>query len=88
MVWHGNDGSVSRVWYSENTGGTWTTPENISPGTVPTSNINPQIALDSGGNPHVVWRGYDSVSAVRVCYSENTGGTWSTPEMHIPRLHH
>jgi hypothetical protein len=78
VVWYGYDGSTLRIYYSENTGGTWTTPQDLTPSATD-NNQNPQIALDSGGNPHVVWHGQDGISKWWVYYSENTGGTWTTP---------
>ncbi len=75
MVWYGDDGgSVRRVYYSADTGSGWSAPLNLSPGTV-TSNQAPQLALDGGGNPHVVWYGYDG-SANRIYYSEDVQNTF------------
>ncbi len=56
----------------------WSAPLNISSDTT-TDNQEPQIALDSGGNPHAVWSGYDAGSVWRIYYSENTGSGWSAP---------
>ncbi len=53
----------------------WTAPQLVSTGTT-TGNYSPQIALDSGGNPNVVWWGYDG-SAHQVYYAENTGSCWA-----------
>ncbi len=46
-------------------------------------NHDPQIALDSKGHPHVVWRGNDG-SANNIYYSANLGAGWSTPLMISP----
>ena len=77
VTWNGKDAlSVDRIYYSENTGGVWSTPENISDTFL---GYSPEIALDAGGNPHVTWFGWDG-STARVYYSAYTGGVWSTPE--------
>ncbi len=53
----------------------WSTPANISP--VSTNNSYPRIAVDSVGNPHVVWTGNDG-STDQVYYATKTGGVWSS----------
>ena len=65
-----------RVFYSENTGSGWSTPLNISNSSINNSDL--RLALDAGGNPHVVWQGRVG-SDWWVYYSENTGSGWSTP---------
>ena len=43
-----------------------------------TNNEDPQIALDSGGNPHAVWQGLDA-GVWRVYYAEDNGSGWTAP---------
>ncbi len=79
VVWRAYDSSMyDRIWYSENTGSGWSAPLNISPG-IDRNNEMPQIALDAGGNPHVVWYGDDGLVGGRIYYSANTGSGWSAP---------
>ena len=77
VAWHGNDGSNYRVYYSANTGEGWTAPVNISSGST-TYGLNPRIALDSNGHPHVVWFGNDGLQD-RIYYSADTGTGWAAP---------
>lgn len=83
VVWTGQDGTTSRIYYSENTGSGWSAPENIS-GTLPGSPVDdklPQIALDDDGNPHVTWTGNDG-AVRRIYYSErNAVGVWQPLEI-------
>ena len=76
VTWYGNDGSTNRIYYTENTGAGWAEASNISGTSTPSNNRFPQIALDSSGNPHVTWQGYDG-STDRIYYTENTGAGWA-----------
>ena len=76
VVWMGKDGSSTRIYYSENTGGGWSDPKNIS--TTSTGNNIPQIALDEVGgvlHVHVTWASASSY----IYYAEKTGSVWSGP---------
>ena len=77
VVWYGNDGSTTQVYYAENTGSGWT-PQLVSTGGS-NNNFSPQIELDAAGNPNVVWGGNDG-STYQVYYAKNTGGGW-TPQL-------
>ncbi len=59
LVWRGYDGAKYRIFYSTNSGSGWAIPRNISTTLAVTDNREPQITLDYGGNPHIVWSGYD-----------------------------
>ena len=75
VVWHGKDvHSDYRVYYSEATSSGWITPENLSAGT--TVNQYPQVALDGGGNPHVVWQGMTPAAVMRIYYNEDVPNTF------------
>ncbi|MHB8893946.1 MAG: NHL repeat-containing protein, partial [Candidatus Geothermincolia bacterium] len=76
VVWYGNDGATTQIYYAENTGSGWT-PQKVSTGGT-TANFDQQIALDSAGNPNVVWRAWDGVIS-QIYYAENTGSGW-TPQ--------
>ncbi len=83
VVWYGYDQDYDEyfIYYATNAGGTWSAPTLISTQS-DYDQYDPQIALDSGGNAHVVWYGYDpSDSYEQIYYSTNTGGTWSDPEL-------
>ena len=80
-VWYGwyNNNRSYQVMYADNTGGSWSTPVRLSTQS-DYDQYNPQIALDSSGNAHVTWYGYDnSYNYYDVWYSTNAGGSWSTP---------
>jgi len=55
----------------------WPAPQKVSTG-IHNRQLCPQIALDSAGNPNVVWYGSDG-STYQVYYAENTGSGW-TPQ--------
>ena len=74
VIWHGNDGSTYRVYYSTNSGSGWSAPLSIS--STITDNLSLQIALDGGGNPHAVWQGNDAGSANRIYYAEDVPNTF------------
>ena len=80
ITWYGKEtmlNSSMRIYYATKTGSGWTTTANISGASSPLYNRDPQIAVDSGGNPHVVWTGYDG-SDYRVYYAKHTGSGWTT----------
>ncbi len=78
-VWTGVDGNASRTWYSADLGTGWSTPAPLSNASAYDTH-NPKIALDSAGNPHVVWYGYtDASGTAAVWYSELSGSGWSAP---------
>ena len=56
----------------------WVGPVDISPGdTFVTSNVAPQIALDSSGYSHVVWTG--STGRDQIYYATNEGAAGPSP---------
>ncbi|MFH1150881.1 MAG: hypothetical protein V1748_10460 [Actinomycetota bacterium] len=57
--------------------GSWPTPQKVSTGTS-TTNQEPQIALDSAGNPNVAWYGNNGVTN-QIYFAENAGSGW-TPQ--------
>jgi len=65
--------------YSDDNGTTWT--EEVVMADVSTSTPYPAIALDSFGDPHMIWT--DHISGVGedeyIYYANRTGGTWSSP---------
>jgi hypothetical protein len=82
-VWDGYDpgGEEKDVYYATRTGGSWSTPETLSPGS--TNDSQPQLAVEPGGGVHVVWQGYDGTTD-RAWYTTGTAGSWSAPEIVSP----
>ena len=81
VVWEGYDadGYDWLIWYADNAGGAWSTPENISPDD--SSPYSPNIAVDSVGAAHVVFHGHNETHGgdCSVVYATNAGGDWSYP---------
>ncbi len=70
-------GSDWEIYYSK-FNGTWSTPENIS-NTSPTKpSYNPNIAVDSNNNLHVVWNSSNAPTAEGIYYSKFNGSDWSS----------
>ena len=78
IVWSASDGSTTRVYFTENTGGGWPLiPAMVSTGGIQ-NNYYPQIAAEADGSSHVVWIAV-SGSAYQVFHASNEGGSWSGP---------
>ncbi len=70
-----------QIWHVSKTGiGPWTAPYNVS--ATPTyPQFNPSIAVDSAGNLHVLWAGFDSVTpgGAQIRYArKNADGLWTS----------
>ncbi len=79
VAWKGLSGVNQDIFYCKNTGGAWSAPENISPGS--TEDTSPCMALGADGAPHVAWTGYSGTPpAYHIWYSAFTGSAWTTPE--------
>ncbi|MBI5037317.1 MAG: hypothetical protein HZC01_01215 [Candidatus Kerfeldbacteria bacterium] len=59
--------------YYDDAGGNWTTPEKIDNGGMP------DLALDAGSNPHVVYR-FGNGNTAEVYYRWKSGGVWIDPD--------
>ncbi len=81
----------SAVFVSSQSGVSWGTPYNLSASFPQQLSIEPDIAVDSLGGLHAVWRegrryesngsgGYTAVGVAEIAYSfKSAGGSWSTP---------
>ncbi|NPV59119.1 MAG: hypothetical protein HPY75_05590 [Actinobacteria bacterium] len=80
VVWYGSSGHPyysMQVYYASDPGGEWSNPVMLSaPGA--SSHYSPEIALDSGAYPHVVW--YEAAGTYPIQYSFQTMGGWTGPE--------
>ncbi|MFX0097790.1 MAG: hypothetical protein ACFE7E_08540 [Candidatus Hodarchaeota archaeon] len=79
IVWYGTDGSSANdgeIFYANNTGGSWSTPLNLTQNDLYDSTAS--IAVDASGKCHVTWEGEDGSSSndVEVFYTNNVGGSW------------
>jgi len=83
VVW-GQDvlstGDNLEVHYMNRTGGSWSTPMNVSnTGPAGFHSRYPTIAVDSNDNLHVVWTEFESGAVPYTYYSNFSNGAWSTP---------
>lgn len=79
IVWYGTDGSSTddlEIFYSNNTGGSWSTPLNLTQNDLDEDHAT--IAIDSTGKCHVTWEGQDGSSSndYEIFYANNVGGSW------------
>lgn len=74
-------GSPSEIYYIKFDGEDWSSPVSISD-PLSYGNNNAQIALDTSGNPRVVWwnEGTGSYSAYHIYYNEFDGEDWLGPQ--------
>lgn len=81
VVWFGAyySGSPLNIFYSNNSGGTWTDPLNISKHTY--SDKDPSIFVDMEGNIHVA---FVSLDTNQLYYVNRIGGSWSNPQAIAP----
>ncbi len=78
VVWYDDTMGIAEIYYSRWAGGSWSpTPENIS--NMPGNSYYPSIAVDSSGDPHVVWDD-DTTGIAEIYYSRWVGGSWSPAE--------
>ncbi|MEW6295642.1 MAG: PKD domain-containing protein [Candidatus Diapherotrites archaeon] len=84
LVWSTEESSFNKVYYSFSAGfgDPWTAPEPLDGLSGETLNKAkfPYVALDSDGNPHVIFY-YDSGGIQKVYYTTKTGGAWSNLEL-------
>jgi hypothetical protein len=85
----GSDGTVHAVWQDHAPGNFdvfyaskppatgWTSPINIA--NTPGDSIRPEIALDSGGTPHVVWYDYTPGRSDIFYTTRSADGSWLAP---------
>jgi hypothetical protein len=64
---------------SVNCGATFSAPNNLSNGTAPADSVNPEIAVDAGGNISVVWENDNITFGVFCAHSADGGASFSTP---------
>jgi hypothetical protein len=64
---------------SVNCGATFSAPNNLSNGTAPADSVNPEIAVDAGGNISVVWENDNITFGVFYTHSAAGGASFSTP---------
>jgi len=80
LTWEGNDGTVQQIYYADNTSGSWSAPVQITSAAVDDDQKNPQIAVDSSGDSHLTWYGYNpTTNAYQIWYVDNTSGSWPVP---------
>ena len=82
-VWSGKpeagEESARSIYYATRSGSVWTEPLAIS--TTSFWNEQPQVAMGTDGQPHVVWMGspVDTGSGHNVYYDNRTGTGWAGP---------
>jgi len=72
ITWAGVHPSTSpdyKIWYADNTSGSWSTPTQLSGAT--SFDRSTQIAVDSGGRSHTTWHGSLPGSPCQIWYSSN-----------------
>ncbi len=80
-VWHQSDGTRFNIWSNRCTTGTWGTPELIETDNVGDA-VEPQIAVDPGGNAIAVW--YQDDGTFYTIWSNrytSLSDTWGTAEL-------
>jgi len=75
----GTNSLAAQIYYTDNTSGGWpATSTRLSTDPAGSKNMEPQIAVDSNGSAHVVWRGNDGITD-QIYYADNTIGWPATP---------
>jgi hypothetical protein len=72
-----NEVGNPEVYYLTNAGGSWIWA-NVSKMNRSVMQLGPVIAIDNTGVVHIAWTTMDA-NSIDVYYSNNAGGTWSTP---------
>jgi hypothetical protein len=80
VVWQDRDspGAPYEIYYSQQTGGRWSLPENLSD-TGAEQSVIPSVIADTAGQAHVVWQERIE-GAYAVHYARGLVGRWSLPE--------
>jgi hypothetical protein len=71
--------SSGEIFYWTNIGGTWSWQNISNTDQASFGNSNPTIALDSNNKAHVVWTSGPLGVNRDIMYSNNVGGSWTTP---------
>jgi uncharacterized repeat protein (TIGR01451 family) len=78
LVWAEDTGNIPEIYYAQwTTGGGWSIPVNISLNAG--ESRDPQLAVQSDGTVHVIWRDRTGTGTLNVFYAQRTT-SWSTPE--------
>ncbi|MBN2054501.1 right-handed parallel beta-helix repeat-containing protein, partial [bacterium] len=82
LVWHGWKSGAFRILYNTHSGtGAWVQDEYYMPTTGLTQSMEPDIALDDGGDPWIVWSATTQTGRSIVCSKWSSGSFSSTPEV-------